>query len=639
MDKFAFRSEEEKAEVLSALSEAPDSIRPVMLRLAADMQKRPMRMVTRPIPKPGVPKATQPPLTNRPSTMPAFDPKKNYQSEQINQYEQEHLQALRATIYDFLTENGLQNDENAKFFVEKMLKNLSGVMTQYQPLQPAATAPHPEGSHYLEDISPMGGAEATATATASPTILTREQKISPGKNDSLMRPQAESEWGLRKESKMEKDDAFDQIVASMLELSDMADEAGMLKSSDRLASILPALRTVKVAQYEGFQNYWIANGRAFEMAYKQKRKKGKNDVADYRSPHQVWFEILDEYQKSLLTNQADFISRYAGKTFEQTDKSASELLMKCINARMESGESPGVAVYAAIDDMGKGRHFRMVGADVFDTLSEIESSGNEKMAEKAKAITKIAEGWFGKMMRFLGFNYGNPTTSIPKVLTQPVKNKLVKDISQLYFRAKGTPTSIAELHRAVGPYYDLVTEFVNRAKYVKRKSMPELMDINSVAGKNGMIDAKRLGQFINSIQSVLPYIQEEYAQRIDKDIYSESEGMKGPAANYLPDEGPVPGEEPAPSAAPATPPAPPTSVPPPSAAAKPPPPASAGDKSEGFLKDFNRMTDAEKQAAFDKLAPVLQAFYKSRQQAPAPAAAKPAQPPAPAPQAQPAAVP
>lgn len=606
MNKYAFRSQQEKTALLDLLKQAPLLLKPTFISFAAgisDMQV-----------------GTQNPAV------------------------EDSLSSLREMLHNYLREVHLEADQSAIQFVEHVIEKMRPAVSQtvkgnegiWDRLQDTpwvnkSIGPEPEAGigdqpFSLEDTTQMGESwsermpEIPMEPPPKPEVLTQNEKLSPKAPAPLWRKKPPMSTGAAaKEKTMQKDETFDAIVASILDLADLADEAGMMKASDRLASVLPAMRTVKVAQYEGFQNYWIANGRAFEMAYKQKRSKGKTNPDDFRSPHEVWFEILEEYQKSLLTNQADFISKYAGKNFEQTDKAASQILMTRISSRIEKGSSPGVALYEAIDELAGGQHFRLVGASLFEVLEEIEkeaaAEGKTVISAKAAELTKTAAGWFGKLLRYLGFNYGNPTTSIPKVLSDGVKRKLVNDLSSLHYRAQSQPTPVSELYKSVGQYYDLISEFMDRARFVKRKGIPQLQEPESVAGPDGNIDPSKMAQFVNNIQSALAFIHPDVAERIDKDIYANSEGLKGSAADHLPPTGPAdsaapmtPATTPGGPASAATPPgaspaAPGNPVPAPAA------PAPAGNVGETFNKEFTTMPVEKQFALLEKIMPLVSKWY------------------------------
>lgn len=614
MNKFAFRSQQEKKTILALLNQAPLVLKPTFISIAQNLANMPIEQ-------------QQPPALKDDAV-------------------EESLNGLREILNNYLEETHLDQNPSAVAFVDQVIEKMRPAVTQsiggsedlwsrlqstpWQKKTPSEEAgedlrsqlgiPSDEmdsGSNpmtnMLDMMEPAPG--TTAELPPKPEVLTQNEKLSPKKPAPLWRkkPPMSTGAGL-KEKTMQKDETFDAIVASMLDLADMADEAGLLEASDKLAAVLPAMRSVKVAQYEGFQNYWIANGRAFEMAYKQKRSKGKTDPKDFRSPHEVWFEILEEYQKSLLTNQADFISKYANKNFEQTDKASSAILMSRISSRMQAGASPGVALYESIDELAGGQHFRLVGANVFGALEKIEKdaveAGHVAIADKAGTVKKTAANWFGKLLRYLGFNYGNPTTSIPKVLTDGVKRKLVNDLGSLYYRSQSTPTPVSELYRTIGQYYDLITEFSDRARYVKRKGIPTLQEPESVAGPDGNIDPNKMAGFVNNIQSALAYIHPDVAERIDKDIYANSEGLEGSAANYLP-----PGD--AESAAPMTPAGTPGSPDPldsttPTGPEAPqtPPTAPAVNIGETFTKQFAGMPIEEQFALLEKVMPLIQKWYK-----------------------------
>jgi len=529
MVKFAFRHQREKTALMGLLKRAPLALKPTFISIAQSIDTQ--RQV-------GGPDVLN---TENPAV-------------------EDSLGHLRDMLHEYLREVHLDTNQSAIAFVEEVVNGMREPVSQtiqstestWDRLESAPWVKKEDNPTGVPVPGPEETLEPEMAQTFSdrmppipkPEVLTKNEKISPTSPAPLWRKKPQMSTGASL-----KDETFDVIVASILDLADITDEAGMLSASDRLAAVLPAMRTIKVAQYEGFQNYWIANGRAFEMAYKQKRMKGKDKPEDFRSAHEVWFEILEEYQKSLLTNQADFISKYAGKDYTHTDRAASSILMNKISSRIQKGSSPGVALYESIDELANGQHFRTVGASVFDALDQIEAESTENglvvISDKAKALKKTAAGWFGKLLRNLGFNYGNPTTSIPKVLTDGVKRKIINDLSSLYYRAQSTPTPASEIYNSIGQYYDLITEFMDRARYVKRKGIPTLQDPASVAGPDGSIDPNKMSGFVNSLQSAFAFIHPEVAERIDKDIYSNSEGLEGPAAGYLPqDKNEAPGTDP-----------------------------------------------------------------------------------------------
>lgn len=189
---------------------------------------------------------------------------------------------------------------------------------------------------------------------------------------------------------------FDAFADGLLSLADAADEAGLHEEADRIAVVLPAIKSLKTAQYEGVHNYWIANGRAFELAWKNKRKTSE-DPSKYRSANDCWWEVLEEYQKSLLGDQKDFIAKYAGRQAVLPDKASAQLLVSKISKKISQGSSPGVSLYESIEEMASGDHAKMVSYSIKEVLKGIAASakakGNEKVAEKADSMLKEAGFW------------------------------------------------------------------------------------------------------------------------------------------------------------------------------------------------------------------------------------------------------
>lgn len=117
------------------------------------------------------------------------------------------------------------------------------------------------------------------------------------------------------------------LAKFLLELADAADEGGFTAIADSIAAVLPSVRMMRAAQYEGFQHYWLQNGRAFERAWMLKRRQRPTmegtPEEERRSAHETWFEVLDEYQKSLEGEHADWLARYARSMPSLTKEAAS----------------------------------------------------------------------------------------------------------------------------------------------------------------------------------------------------------------------------------------------------------------------------------------------------------------------------
>lgn len=100
-------------------------------------------------------------------------------------------------------------------------------------------------------------------------------------------------------------EVLDFLLSRILEMADVADEAGEHEAADRLSSLLTEVKMMKAAQYEGFQNYWIANGRAFELAFKQSVEEDPES-----SFQEAWAKTLEDYMDSLLGDQSEFLKKH-----------------------------------------------------------------------------------------------------------------------------------------------------------------------------------------------------------------------------------------------------------------------------------------------------------------------------------------
>lgn len=98
---------------------------------------------------------------------------------------------------------------------------------------------------------------------------------------------------------------IEMLLKKIIELSSIAEKNGLTEESKVLSSLIPDFKIMKVAQYEGFQNYWIANGRSFEQMFKNKIEQEENKL----SFQEAWFETLQEYADSLLSEQNKFIQK------------------------------------------------------------------------------------------------------------------------------------------------------------------------------------------------------------------------------------------------------------------------------------------------------------------------------------------
>lgn len=498
MNKFAFHNAKEKEALFAAVKTHAPNLYEAFSRFAGPLQSLPGQQVTSPA-------------------------------------VEERLSQLRELLGGFLQETKLSQNPQALQWVEKVIGSMKPALEVslrgQQSLQERLEQGVPQIDKSIPGAQPQDvGPEHLEDPNAPPSVVPKDHKLSPARKQQPLftqRPAAKEEWSIEKTA-META-SYDGLIDALLEIADIADAAGLLKEADKVAAILPAIRTVKIAQYEGFQNYWIANGRAFEMAYKQKRSKGKTDVDKFRSPHEVWWEILEEYQKSLLSNQADFISKYASKEYSTLDRAAASILMKRINANVENGSSPGVAFYEAIDELASGKHAEIVADSVKATLENIaeaaKQAGNDKLAAKAEALLKKA-GWLGDIGRNLiqkipGMkDFGRPTINLVTNAIGQLKTIVPELVNlQASTAASPTPVSIAEFERIIQPVIPTLEEFFNRAKLTKvirRDIYPD----PAMVEEGDAIEPKRLAQYINYLTQAEVWMKPDIAQKIDEQIYA-----------------------------------------------------------------------------------------------------------------------
>jgi hypothetical protein len=188
----------------------------------------------------------------------------------------------------------------------------------------------------------------------------------------------------------------DNYLKSLLTVCDIADASGQQEEADKIASKFETIGLIKLAQYESGTSYWMANSRAFEKAYLEKIKK-----KDY-TPHKAWWEVLEEYQESVLSNQLDF-NKYAGQKRLSIEKTASQKLLNKITDCVEKHGSPGVAICQALQDFENGNVFVQAVSKINSSIYKIAKYSEEKETlERAiglgKSLLKEAGffNWLGK---------------------------------------------------------------------------------------------------------------------------------------------------------------------------------------------------------------------------------------------------
>lgn len=235
------------------------------------------------------------------------------------------------------------------------------------------------------------------------------------------------------------DDRIVSLALKLLDVADAYDADGDLDSADRIAELLPKLGLLKTAQYESAQQYWMMNGRAFEKAWREKRKQKPSDDSKYhydeegyyRSANDCWWEVLEEYQDALYGNQGAFLKRHASKgkdrketeeggmgggpsttmSKEMTDfhnkvkekgmtegqgwvdwlaqqnkkkkKAADLVLMEKISEQVGQGSSAGVAFYEAMDHCTSGRFASDIMKQADRELAEAAQSDSERIRRAA----------------------------------------------------------------------------------------------------------------------------------------------------------------------------------------------------------------------------------------------------------------
>ena len=337
---------------------------------------------------------------------------------------------------------------------------------------------------------------------------------------------------------------YEQFVQELVEIANAADEAGLVRQADRLAEVVPAMRTLKFAQYEGPQNYWIANGRAFEKAYREKRVRG-DDPAKFRSPNEVWWEILEEYNAGLLGSQSEFVAKYASKE-DKHDVFAGKMLMKGIVARMVEGSAPGVAVYETIEHLASGGHEDIVSAKVNGFLTEVAAearkTGNEKLAVRAETLLKEAGVWDwmkGGLARMTGL-------SEPQRLASQISAALPQALGALQgIQQKRQSVPYAYFERMVHPIMLPMTKYMglwDQAGWTK----PKQIDLNSYV-QDGAVSPKGIAAFRKDMEELNRFaFNPQYALQLSKDLQAIRAGKMQPGTTA-----PRPAQEAAAAPAPA----------------------------------------------------------------------------------------
>jgi hypothetical protein len=280
-----------------------------------------------------------------------------------------------------------------------------------------------------------------------------------------------------------------------------------------------------------------------------------------------------------LTNQGDFISKYAGKKYSRDDKAASGILMKAITCRIEKGASPGVAFYESIRDLPEGEHQGQVSQDMNEAIESIanaaKETGNEKLAEKAEGILKEA-GFFGNLWNWArGREWGGTAEDIAKGFDS-LKATTLSNLKSLETSAKaGQPIDRTIFFQIMGPVQSAVMQLSRRARAAGLDWIPNMPNQNSVLDASGNVDSTKFLPYVAKVEQILLALTPDEIKNIDKYYYKKFEGGMG---GYVPDQ-PEMQQQPPP----------------------PPPPAKiTPEKGIEAIRDFIRTTPAKSMTPKDK---------------------------------------
>lgn len=197
---------------------------------------------------------------------------------------------------------------------------------------------------------------------------------------------------------------MEKIIQMLANLGNKLDKAKLTKAADVVDSINRNVLKITKAQYEGFQGYWIRNERCWNNCYRQKRATTKKPAQD------IWFECLDEYQKSFGKDKSDW-DKYADEmpnliksSNQQVSKMAGfeeKVFLQSVQKNIRKGMDNPSAVFASIKENSE----RLTGYLLEDATrlalaaTELKKIGKielaENMAEASAELSKYAVGGFG----------------------------------------------------------------------------------------------------------------------------------------------------------------------------------------------------------------------------------------------------
>lgn len=290
-------------------------------------------------------------------------------------------------------------------------------------------------------------------------------------------------------------------VLNLIKIANIADDNGMYEEADALTTLIPKIKT---AQYEGFQQHCIQNTRAFENSVRQKMET--------KTPHDSWWETLEEYQESLMGNHSDFLSKYASVQTASSsgnfDIEVSNLLLEEITEKMEHGQEPGVAVLSTMEDIKSGRYAE----------NNINKANHiiEAIKKNEKADKEIVEaGIWNNLKRQVGLGWPSTQDLIDKLVG--IDTKTI-DVIQNHISG-GVPLLKRDLIQLISgyasPLYELSVLLNSFMPGLGVKPVPSPDSLPVDPATNG-IETKSLESYINRIEYMIRMTTQEVVKKLDK---------------------------------------------------------------------------------------------------------------------------
>lgn len=516
---------------------------------------------------------TQPPPTTAPAqpavTRPSASPAAS-----------EALEDLRDTLLTFFDKYpSLQRMPQVAAFVDKVVGAMSplvsGAMGGQESLEGQLAGVPDVGR---EPVKPESAAQMLQRdLTGVPEEPTRDVAMPTDFNPPSPVPQVPQKPLVRRRASGD----FDGLTARLVEAADAADDEGLTKVADGLTALLPKLRMMRAAQYEGFVNYWIANSRAFERAWKEKRLTKKlhdnlprtND--DYRSFQECWFEVLDEYQKGLLGNHREFLGKYASKEEERADmggstpimsgrmtefaqdmearakkegktigqiysewldshKAACDYLVRKASDRAKAGEQPGVAFYETMDEIlagGPGVELASEAIGILDEATKQASTAGAKvtveLVEKARREAQSLSDWWanisslGKEMLGVGPGTGASFQHGPSLhYLQQIQERWPEVNSEIQARVGRGGYGRMGLTRLLTPLLTPLRKYVQRmqqAGYGEEVRVPSARSFFS--GTRGAMAPEKMNEYLGQLKQIIrTYVNPKIAKDVDDQL-------------------------------------------------------------------------------------------------------------------------